>query len=307
MRVLILGSAAGGGLPQWNCRCANCQAARAGSSDVKPRTQSSVAVRADGRSWFLLNASADVRQQITRYRELGPPDDCLRGTSIAGCVLTDAEIDHTSGLLQLREGCTLGIFSTALVHQWLAEHLKIEAVLASFADRPWTDLPLDTFIALPLPDGKPSGLRLRAFQVGVDTPRFVPTDESPPSGAVIALEIEDTSTGGVLLYAPGVEAISEPLRNAAASADAILVDGTFWTDDEPIRTNITDLTATEMGHVPVSGTQGSLDWLGGLSARSRVYVHINNTNPMLNESGPERKQVLARGVQIGMDGDVFEI
>ncbi len=307
MRVLILGSAAGGGLPQWNCRCANCQAARSGSSDVRPRTQSSVAVSTDGRSWFLLNASADVRQQTARHEELAPPGGAPRGTSIAGCVLTDAEIDHTSGLLQLREGCIFGIFSTALVHRWLAAHLGIDAVLANFADRPWTDLPLDTFRDLPLPDGKPSGLRVRAFEVGCDAPRFVPIDEREGVGAVIALEIEDVATGGVLLSAPGIESISDSLRASAASANAILVDGTFWTDDEPIRMNITDRTATQMGHVPVSGPQGTLSWLSSLSARVRVYLHINNTNPMLNESGPEWQHVIDQGIQVGMDGDSFEI
>src|SRR5262245_60537854 len=155
MRIRILGSAAGGGVPQWNCRCPNCEAARAGSAVVRPRTQSSVAVTADGRSWFLLNVSADVRAQLAACRDLWPPAGSRRGTPIAGCVLTDAEIDHASGLLQLREGCTFGVFSTPVVRLWLSESLPIRPVLASFADRRWTDLPLEESFELPLPTGAP--------------------------------------------------------------------------------------------------------------------------------------------------------
>lgn len=145
-------------MPQWNCNCQNCLSIRAGSLDVRPRTQSSVAVSVDGRSWFLLNASADVRTQIGAAKFLWPAPDIPRGTSIAGCVLTDAEIDHTSGLLQLREGCRFGVFSTAIVKRWLHQALPIGTILAEFADRPWTELILDEWSDLPLPDGKPSGL-----------------------------------------------------------------------------------------------------------------------------------------------------
>src|SRR5262245_49787530 len=253
MRIRILGSAAGGGVPQWNCRCANCEAARQGSSAVRPRTQSSVAVTSDGRSWFLLNVSADVRVQLAAGSELCPPDDGLRGTPIAGCVLTDAEIDHTSGLLQLREGCTFGIYSTPTVRRWLSENLSIRSVLSSFADRPWMDLPLDEQIQLKLPDGAPSGLWLRAFELGTEAPRFVPEGAASGTGAVIGLAIEEPARGGKLVYAPGVASISVRLRNAAADADCLLIDGTFWSDDELSSMGIGNLTARAMGHIPVSG------------------------------------------------------
>src|SRR5262249_46618530 len=153
MRVRILGSAAGGGVPQWNCRCPNCEAARQGSGAVRPRTQSSVAVTADNRSWFLLNVSADVRAQLAACRDLWPPAGTPRGTPIAGCVLTDAEIDPPSGLWQLREGSKSDIYSTRTVRRWLREHLPIRSVLSSFADRPWIDLPRDEPIEMKLPDG----------------------------------------------------------------------------------------------------------------------------------------------------------
>ncbi|MBP90364.1 MAG: pyrroloquinoline quinone biosynthesis protein PqqB [Planctomycetaceae bacterium] len=307
MRVRILGSAAGGGLPQWNCRCANCEAVRAGSPDVQPRTQSSVAVSADNRVWFLLNVSADVRQQLLAFAELWPPKPNRRGTTIGGCVLTDAEIDHTSGLLQLREGCHFGIFSTELVHRWLSSHFPIGTILAHFADRPWAHLTLNDELELPLPDGNPSGLRVRAFETAQDAPCFVPGENADLTGGVIGLEITDSVTGGKLVYAPGVAAISETLRDAVRGASCILMDGTFWSDDEPIQTGISDETASQMGHVPVQGPTGSLRWLTDLPVRRRILVHINNTNPMLDESGPEWRIVTECGVRVGVDGDEFEL
>src|SRR5947208_4116332 len=146
MQVRILGSAAGGGVPQWNCRCPNCAAARDGSPDVQPRTQSSVAVSADGRDWFLLNVSPDVREQILAFPALGPPEGQQRGTAIAGCVLTDAELDHVTGLLLLREGSPFGIFSTRTVRAWLKECLPVEGVLACFSRPSWSELVLDVAV-----------------------------------------------------------------------------------------------------------------------------------------------------------------
>lgn len=294
-------------MPQWNCHCPNCDAARRNSPHVHPRTQSSVAITADGQNWFLLNVSADVRAQLAATRDLWPPAGTRRGTKIAGCILTDAEIDHTSGLLQLREGCVFGIFSTPVVRFWLNRYLPIGTILASFADRTWTDLPLDSEFDLPLTDGTPSGLRLRAFELGRDVPRFVPESAADAQGAVIGLAIEDLASGGKLVYAPGVPTIGHSLRAAAEGADCLLVDGTFWSDDEPMRMGITNSTARNMGHVPVAGADGTLAWLSTLLTRHRVYVHMNNTNPILNDAGPECREVNDSGVRVGADGDEFEI
>jgi pyrroloquinoline quinone biosynthesis protein B len=307
MRVRILGAAAGGGVPQWNCRCPNCSAARAGSPDVRPRTQSSAAVSADGRAWFLLNASPDVRQQVLAFEPLGPPEGTRRGTTIAGCVLTDAELDHATGLLLLREGPAFGVYCTALVRRWLNRYLPIEPVLARFAGPAWAELPLDAPRDLVLPDGAPSGLRVRAFEVDRHVPRFVSEDPGGAAGSVVGLAVEDTRTGGKLIYAPCLASLGAPLVEAAGAADCLLIDGTFWSDDEPVRSGIGRSTAREMGHLPVSGPQGSLDWLAGKPARDRVYVHVNNTNPMLNERGPEYRMVRERGVRVGADGDVFDL
>lgn len=307
MQIRILGSAAGGGVPQWNCRCPNCAAVRAGSPEVKPRTQSSVAISADGQAWFLLNVSPDVRQQVLAFPALGPPDGTQRGTAIAGCVLTDAELDHTAGLLLLREGGTGRVYSTITVRRWLNDYLPIEKILWFFSRQLWRNLRLEESTELQFPDGSPSNLRVRAFEVDRHVPRFVQADFSEALGSVIGLQVEDTRTGGKLVYAPCVASLGPSLRRLAQDADCLLIDGTFWEDDEPMRRGIGSRTARAMGHLPVNGAEGSLSWLSDSKARHRVYVHINNTNPMLNERGPEHRQVTERGVRVGADGDSFEL
>ena len=307
MRVRILGSAAGGGLPQWNCACPNCRAVRAGSPDVEARTQSSVAVSGRDGQWFLLNVSPDIRQQIINTPELMPSQEGGRATAIGGCVLTDAEIDHTTGMLLLREGCVFGIYSTPLVHRWLSGYFPIATVLSHFAPRPWTELEFGAAVELAQPSGPSSGLKIRALALEPDVPRYVEEKPDDLAGSVIALAIEDTKTGGKLVYAPGVASVNEALEEAARQADLLLIDGTFWNDEEPIEFKITDRTAREMGHFPVDGAEGSLSWLATLPARHRVYVHINNTNPMLNRSSAQYRKVTEAGVRVGVDGDLFEL
>jgi pyrroloquinoline quinone biosynthesis protein B len=311
MRIRILGSAAGGGVPQWNCRCCNCEAARAGAANVRPRTQSSVAISADGRDWFLLNVSPDIRQQILAFPPLGPPEGSERGQGIAGCVLTDAELDHAAGLLFLREGGPFSIFCTTLVRQGLQQHLPVERLLACFAKPDWAGIPVGIPLVLKRrkedcqSTPRSGELLLRVFDVGNHVPRFINAAPTKAYGSVIGLLIEDTKTGGKLVYAPCVGSISEPLLSVARDADAVLIDGTFWSDDEPLRFG--DRTALEMGHMPVIGPGGSLAWLADLPVRHRVYVHINNTNPMLNENGAEYRSVNSCGVRVGADGDMLEL
>ena len=305
MRVRILGSAAGGGLPQWNCGCPNCRAVRSGLAPIRARTQSSVAISADDRWWFLLNVSPDVRHQLLRFDDLGPDPNSVRGASLAGCVLTDAEMDHASGLLQLREGCRLPVISTELVHRWLSESFPIEPVLTSFSDRPWLDLPLEVSQTLALPDGSASGLTVQAFETGRDVPRFVAAEQQSAVGSVIGLEVTDSATGAKFVYAPCVPLLDERLQQAAQGGDLLLMDGTFWTEDEPQKFGISTRSSSQMGHVPVSGADGSLAWLAKLPVAHRVYVHINNTNPMLDEAGQQHGQVRDQGVEVGVDGQEF--
>lgn len=307
MRVRILGSAAGGGVPQWNCGCANCRAVRENASHVTRRTQSSVAITADDQSWFLLNVSADVRQQLVTYSDLGPAPGFARDTPIAGCLLTDAELDHSSGLLQLREGSQLTVYSTPLVRKWLNAYLPIEPVVSVFSNRTWVELPLDVPLQLAVTDGRPAGMTVTAFETGRDVPRYVPEDAATAVGSVVGLSIVNKASGGKLVYAPGVPAINPPLEHAVAGADLVLLDGSFWSDDEPQEHGITTRTSQQMGHLPVSGSSGSLQWFKTLSARHRVYIHINNTNPMLDECGREHTQVRKCGVHVGFDGDEYLI
>ncbi len=312
MQVRILGSAAGGGLPQWNCRCANCTAARASSAadnkaDVVRRTQSSLAISADGARWFLLNVSPDIRQQMLEFPALQPPADHARGTALAGAVLTDSEIDHTTGLLLLREGCQFAVYTTERVRDWLSKYYPIRNVLSHFAPRDWRTLPLDEAIALTDADATPSGLRVRAFEVDRHVPKFVDQADVDAVGSVVGLEIDDERTGGKLLYAPCVASINDELRRVADRADAVFLDGTFWDDEEPRRHTIGQRTARQMGHLPVGGSDGSLAWLGSLAAKNRYYVHMNNTNPMLRRSSPEQAEVQKAGVRIGADGDTIEL
>lgn len=306
MRIRILGAAAGGGLPQWNCNCPNCRAARSGDSHVVPRTQSSVAVSADGCAWFILNLSPDIRTQIHSFPPLSPQGDAPRGTGIAGAILTDAEIDHTLGLLLLREGCPFPVHSTPTVRRWLNRYLPIEPVVSRFTPRPWVELIPGEPCPLRTPGGDESGLTVTVFELDSHLPRFVTDPSEDPAGAVAGLIIEGPG-GGRMVYAPGVARITPGLRAAAEKADLVMIDGTFWTGDEMIRLGLGTRDASDMGHLPVGDAGGSLEWLSGLAAARKVYLHINNTNPMLNDAGPEAARVREAGISIGRDGDEFGI
>lgn len=306
MQIRILGAAAGGGLPQWNCRCPNCVLVRQNTSDISPLTQSSVAISSDGSDWYLLNVSPDIRQQIIDFPELTPPGDESRATGIAGCVLTDAELDHTSGLLFLREGTLYQMYSTPTVRDWLKNDFPIEPLLSAFRPRPWKDLSYDSAVNLTSVDGRSSHLWVETIDLDPHPPLYVRDQEADARGSVVAFLVEDTKTGGKFLYAPGVEAMSDELDAAAQKADIVFFDGTFWTRDEMIDLGLGTRNADDMGHWPISGKGGSLKWFKGLPAKTKVYFHINNTNPMLNRTSPERKVLEKAGLQVGNDGDVFE-
>lgn len=301
MHVILLGTAAGGGFPQWNCWCATCRAAREDPAAARPRTQSSAAVSADGRRWFLLNASPDVRAQL----DLVPaePAGGLRRVPVEGVVLTDAELDHTLGVALLREAGYLPLYATAAVAAVLEEDSRILPVTRAFARAPVAELPLERRTELCLRDGGGSGLSVEAFPVPGDPPRFA-RRERP--GHTVGLLIRDGG-GATVAFVPGCGGLDDQVLTRLAAADLVLFDGTFWTDDELIGLGISDHTAREMGHLPVSGPGGSLERLSALPARHRVYTHINNTNPMLLEGSPERGQVAARGWLVGADGMRFDL
>ena len=296
IRVLLLGVAAGGGLPQWNCACARCQQARRGV--IQPQTQSSVALGDEAGNWFLINASPDLPLQMRTYAELAPRADSPRNSPVSAVFLTSADVDHVLGLLSLREGNALHIYATPAMQQ-AAAILGVDAVLQSFCGVVWHPPAGEGFAAMFGSDGRESSLRVRVLPLSGRAPRYA---GGGASGGVYtsALHFMDERTGGRLLVAPGVADLSCPLRQAAKDSDAVLMDGTFWSEDELRRVRAGAPGATEMGHLPIQG--GTLPFLSGLPCRHRVYVHINNTNPILQKNSRERRTVGRAGVEISHDG-----
>ena len=294
-----MGTAAGGGFPQWNCRCRSCQIARADPRAAWPRTQSSVAISSDGSHWFLLNASPDVREQLGRLPAGDGASTAIRHVPIEGVVLTDAELDHSLGIVLLREAKYLPLYATAAIRSVLERDSRILPVARAFADMPCTDMPLDAPLELVRRDGASSGLSVEPFCVPADPPRFAST---APVGHTVGLEIREIATGRTCLFLPGCGGLSPALLDRLARADVLLFDGTFCNDDEPIRLSISTRTAREMDHLPISGPGGSLEQLAALTCRHRLYTHINNTNPVLIEGSPERAEVVRAGLTVGYDG-----
>ena len=309
MRVKILGSAAGGGFPQWNCACPNCRAVRAGTFRGKARSQAQVAISADSRSWFLLGASPDLRGQIEGTAELHPREG-VRQSPIAGAVLANADIDHVLGLLLLRELQPLRVYATESVRRILTEDNSVFAMLQRVHGQvTWTNFSPWTAFSLQNPAGEDSGLRCRALPLGTHFPAYVSPprrDELKLGEASLGL-IVGLSSGKRLAYMPAVPQIDDALLKELESCDVLLFDGTFWSDDELIHIQGSGQTARQMGHVPVSSTEGSLVQLAGLQHPRKIYVHINNTNPMLNEAGPEYRQVREAGWEIAEDGWQFDL
>jgi pyrroloquinoline quinone biosynthesis protein B len=309
MRVKILGSGAGGGFPQWNCACANCGTLRAGTFHGKARTQAQLAVSADTGFWFLLGASPDLRTQIEATPELRPRQG-LRQSPIGGAALANADIDHVLGLLLLRELQPLRVYTTDSIRRLLTEDNSMFAMLQRIpAQITWTSIAPGIIFPLQNPTGEDSGLQCRAVSLGTKYPAYVAPDrqsELNAREASLGLIVESTS-GKRLAYMPAVPQIDSALLEEFESADVLLFDGTFWDDDELIRIQRGSQTARRMGHVPVSSADGSLRRLAGLRRPRRIYVHINNTNPMLNEAGPEYRQVRESGWKIAEDGWQFEL
>jgi pyrroloquinoline quinone biosynthesis protein B len=290
VRVRVLGSAAGGGFPQWNCRCGPCEAARAGVRAV-PRTQSSLAIRGDDGPWFLVNASPDLPEQLEALA--APPVDGVRSPPIAGVLLTDAEIDHTAGLLLMRESATpLRVLGEAGIERALRHGYPVLPMLERYCGAEWQTL--ERGRAQPL-DG--SSLAVEPFAAGGDAPRYLGPDvELEASGLVFS------DTGGTITYVPGLARLDDTVIARLAASDLVLVDGTFWHDDDLARLGLSDRTAREMGHTPLAGPGGTLEVLAGLERPRKVLVHINNTNPILLEDSPEREEVVRAGVEVAYDG-----
>ena len=304
MRIEILGSAAGGGFPQWNCNCQNCQRLRAGNFHGKSRTQTQVAVSNDGRSWFLLNASPDLRLQIEHTPAL-QPRATVRDSPIAGVLLTSADIDQIAGLLSLRELQPLRVYCTPSLRRILRDDNSAFGMLNRVPEQVcWVDVTIGGSFPLLTMAGDESGICCEVFSLEKKYPVYVSPERAAalkPEEASLGVMLT-ASSGGRLAYMPAVPAINEPLLRLLETADLLLFDGTFWSDDELIQLQGSGATAREMGHVPISGADGSLRALAGLRRPRKVFVHVNNTNPMLDESSPECRELGATGWEVAEDG-----
>ena len=300
MKITVLGSAAGGGFPQWNCNCRQCAGQRSGSLRAKARTQSSIFVRgheaADG---ILFNASPDILQQVKANAVLQPAR-ALRDTAIAGVVLIDGQVDHATGLLMLRESRKpLPLWCTDPVAEDLSEGLPLLRVLGHYAGTLRQAISLDgTPFCVPGADG----IELRALPLQSKAAPYSPHRERGEPGDNIGVTLRDTVRGTSAFYAPGLAEITPAVFDAMSGADAVLVDGTFWTDDEMIGLGLSSKTARDIGHLPQSGPGGMIEWLSRLPVGTRrLLIHINNTNPILDEDSPERARLALAGIEVCED------
>jgi len=304
MQVKILGSAAGGGFPQWNCACANCHALRGGQFTGKARLQTQVAVSGDGLSWFLLGASPDLRLQIESARELHPRSGS-RSSPISGVVLASADLDHVLGLLLLRELQPFQVWAAAPVIEILRSENSMFAMLNRVDNQVrWNAIRAGEPFHLKSITGKDANICCRTIALSSRYPAYSagnPSGTRTNSEAVLGL-ILTSPTGKTLGFFPQLPLLTPELKSLFATLDCLLLDGTFWSDDELIRLQGSGQRAREMGHIPVGGEEGTLRQLAELTKPRKMYIHINNTNPMLNEAGAEHRLVRDSGWELAEDG-----
>jgi len=301
MHIQILGSAAGGGFPQWNCNCANCDGFRKGTLKAQARTQSSIAVSADGERWILFNASPDIRAQLASFAPMQPAR-AVRDTGIHAIVLMDSQIDHTTGLLMLREGCPHQVYCTNRVHKDLSQSFPIFTMFSH-----WNGglihhpIAVDQFLN-PFEIAGVEDLEFIALPILSSAPPYSPHRLDPHPGDNIAVLIRDKRSDKSLFYAPGLRDIDAALTHVMAEADCLLVDGTLWREDEMAFMGVGDKLGVHMGHLPQSGDGGMIQFLEPLSKPRKILIHINNTNPILIEDSPERAVLDAKGIEVAFDG-----
>jgi len=301
VKIRVLGSAAGGGFPQWNCSCSNCAGFRNGTQRSRARTQSSIAVAGGSdSSWALVNASPDILAQLAANPVL-QPGRAVRDSALAAIVLVDGQVDHTTGLYMLRESVQpWPLWCTDSSYADLTRGNPVLQVLSHYCgvNRQRIGIDGEEFVV----DGV-AHVRWRALPVASKPAPYSPNRESPVPGDNIALMITDEVTGRAALYAPGLGAMDEPVWRSMQSAACVLVDGTFWTDDEMIRLGVSHKRARDIGHLPQSGPDGMLAWLERLPRSIRkILIHVNNTNPILDEDSAERAELTRRGVEVAWDG-----
>ncbi|WP_416048732.1 pyrroloquinoline quinone biosynthesis protein PqqB [Cupriavidus basilensis] len=295
----VLGSAAGGGFPQWNCNCRHCDGVRNGTLRATPRTQSSIALSDAGQDWVLVNASPDILEQLRQAPALQPARQ-PRDTGIAGVVLMDAQIDHVTGLLMLREHRqALPVYATAAVLQDLATAFPLTRMLSHYCGLDTHTLALDDapFTVPPL-----HSVMLTAVPLQSKAPPYSPNRNAPQRGDNIGLRIVDAATGRRAFYAPGLGRIEPRVLDELQRADVVLVDGTCWRDDEMQQLGFSAKTAADMGHLALSGPGGMIETLDRLPTARKILIHINNTNPILVDDSPQRGLLADHGIEVAYDG-----
>jgi pyrroloquinoline quinone biosynthesis protein B len=307
VRARLLGTAAGGGLPQWNCACATCARSRRQGTG---RTQDCLAVTGTGQRWYLVNASPDIRAQVLATPELDPGPG--RETPVRGALLTDGELDHSIGLLMLREGAPLDVYAPEPVLEALRDSFPVRRILARYGSVSWHPVSPGKTISLD------EQLSVTAFPVSMKVPRYAAagpqvTATAPPAPAgaegtagpwVVAYRFEDRQTGAALVYAPCLAAWAPSLEEALAGARCVILDGTFFHDDEMLRATGQDRLARAMGHLPITDT---CPRLRAHPAARKIYTHLNNTNPVLDEGSPERATLQAAGIEVADDGLMLDL
>jgi pyrroloquinoline quinone biosynthesis protein B len=303
LRVVVLGAAAGGGVPQWNCGCAVCKAARTEQPDLRS-TQASIAVSRDGDHWFLVNASPDLRQQLTATPQLHPKAGELRHSPISGVILTNGEIDAVAGLLSMREGSPFSIYAHAKVLAILKANSIFNVLSEKNVSR--KAIEVDQPFEPALPDGSPSGIEVLPFTVPGKSAWYLEGKAHPGgddgAGDTLGLRVGDRASGRYFYFLAACAGVTDELKSRLAGAPLIFFDGTVWRDDELIKAGLGNKTGQSMGHIAMSGEHGAIEALAHLDIGKKMFLHINNSNPVLLPSSPERKMAEAAGWQIPADG-----
>jgi pyrroloquinoline quinone biosynthesis protein B len=308
LRVVVLGAAAGGGVPQWNCGCPVCLAARTEHPELRS-TQASIAISADGDHWFLINASPDLRQQLIATPQLHPAAGKLRHSPIAGVILTNGEIDAVAGLLSMREGWPFTIYA----HAKVLAILKTNSVFNVLSEKNVRRQPIEQDEAFEptLPDGSPCGIEILPFAVAGKSAWYLEGKAHPAgdtgAGDTLGLRIRDQATGKFFYFLAACAGVSDELKSRLAGAPLIFFDGTVWRDDELITAGLGNKTGQRMGHIAMSGDAGAIAALAGLDIDRKVFLHINNSNPALLRDSAERKMAERAGWQIPADGTEFTL
>ncbi len=302
LHAVVLGAAAGGGFPQWNSNAPACRAARAGESRARPRTQASIAVSINERDWFVLNASPDLRLQIEATPALHPRHG-LRSSPVSGVVVTGGDVDAIAGLLHLRERHRFSLFGPQRVLDVIAANPIFGVLSPDHVGQ--VELPLDEMVELRGAENA-AGLAARAFAVPGKVPLYLEAGGKDPglseAGDAVGLELIEAATGSSFFFIPGCAVVTEALRRRLAGAALVFFDGTLWRDDEMIRAGVGDKTGRRMGHISMSGEGGAIAAFHDLGVGRRIFIHINNSNPVLLEDSPERSEAERAGWEIAYDG-----